>query len=557
MLSNKIVNGLFSLLERAPWIGRAIMSVPPLAQLVNRWIVNSAAAAVPPRPLPYSLWSPDPKTDAEKAIYTTWPGLTDRSFTGRHLAPMDADEVERLPCVDALKDLFKRERFEPSRTTSVLFCLFAQWFTDSFLRTAAPDARRNTSNHEIDLCQIYGLGEHSTRLLRQPQGGLLKSRMVDGAEYPALLADETTLEVKPEFAGVAYDPLGAMGYFTDPPNGATAKTLRDTIKTKIGDWASADDRWSCFHAAGLERAGSTIVYSALNTVFLREHNRLARALATAHPDWGDDRLFETARNINIVLLLKIIIEDYINHLASIPLTISFDQGFADTRPWYRTNRISLEFNLLYRWHAMVPDRFRLAGEDLAPTDFRFNNALLEQVGVEQVLEAASGQPAGRLGLHNTPEFLLEADVATVRLGRRYRLKGFNDYRRRWGLDRYRSFEELTGGNLALAAELRALYPDQAGKKGIDRLELFVGLLAEQRRASAVLPELMKVMVASDAFSQALTNPLLAGYVYRPECFGSIGMAAIRRTRSFRDLVWRNLPPGAPKPDIRFSLATPR
>ena len=33
---------------------------------------------------------------------------------------------------------------------------FAQWFTDSFLRTSLTDYRKNESNHEIDLCQIYG-----------------------------------------------------------------------------------------------------------------------------------------------------------------------------------------------------------------------------------------------------------------------------------------------------------------------------------------------------------------------------------------------------------------
>ncbi len=64
---------------------------------------------------------------------------------------------------------------------------FAQWFTDSFLRTDRTDVRRNTSNHEIDLCQIYGLTEAATRMLREGAGGRLKSQTIAGQLCPPFL----------------------------------------------------------------------------------------------------------------------------------------------------------------------------------------------------------------------------------------------------------------------------------------------------------------------------------------------------------------------------------
>ena len=81
-------------------------------------------------------------------------------------------------------ELFRRPpgKETPSVDTSVLFLLFAQWFTDSFLRTDHTDWRKNTSTQEIDFCQIYGLSEPRTRLLRSMQGGRLKSQQIDGQE---------------------------------------------------------------------------------------------------------------------------------------------------------------------------------------------------------------------------------------------------------------------------------------------------------------------------------------------------------------------------------------
>ena len=72
-----------------------------------------------------------------------------------------------------------------------MFVFFAQWFTDSFLRTDLTDFRKNESNHEIDLCQIYGRNIAATDLLRSHVGGHLKSQVIDGRGVPRLLVPGT------------------------------------------------------------------------------------------------------------------------------------------------------------------------------------------------------------------------------------------------------------------------------------------------------------------------------------------------------------------------------
>src|SRR5206468_8630840 len=111
--------------------------------------------------------------------------------------------------------LYKRSAFTPSKTTSALLCFFAQWFTDSVLRTNPYDRRMNTSNHEIDLCQIYGLDAETAALLRTGKGGRLKTSL--GGLFPALLPDDAAVPL-PEFK--------AMPYLAGLPDG---ETLEDEV----------------------------------------------------------------------------------------------------------------------------------------------------------------------------------------------------------------------------------------------------------------------------------------------------------------------------------------
>jgi prostaglandin-endoperoxide synthase 2 len=81
----------------------------------------------------------------------------------------------------------------------------------------------------------------------------------------------------------------------------------------------------------------------------------------------------------------------------------------------------------------------------------------------------------------------------------------------------------------LQAGLRDLCRD------VDRIELYTGLFAEDTRPNSVLPALIGRLVAVDAFSQALTNPLLSPRVFT-------------RRRSRRS-GWRS---SAPRPRCRTS-----
>ena len=97
----------------------------------------------------------------------------------------------------------------------------------------------------------------------------------------------------------------------------------------------------------------------------------------------------------------------------------------------------------------------------------------------------------------------------------------------------KSFAELTS-DTEVRERLEALYDDD-----IDRLEWYVGIFAEEYPDYLMMGELLTTMVANDAFTQALTNPVLSRSVFNEETFSPAGMKIIEETHSLQQILARN------------------
>src|SRR5450759_821087 len=270
-------------ISNIPWFWRWISSVSFLRTVTNRVFINAIANSTLPRPDPLSLWGPGESAGSGSTTYPSWPSLVDRKYTGRHLPPAPDEYTHSLPGIAKLRPLFGREgEMQPCPKSSALFAFFAQWFTDSFLRTDPDDFRKNTSNHEIDLCQIYGLDTNDTDLLRQRGEGKLAAQMIKQQEFPPYLFNPHSGAIDERFRRLSYIDFKTGDF-------------RHDVSTSM---QIPPERKRQFFASGLERGNSTILYTAINTVFLREHNRLCGLMKARYPAWTDGRLFETARNTN-------------------------------------------------------------------------------------------------------------------------------------------------------------------------------------------------------------------------------------------------------------------
>ncbi len=380
-----------------------------------------------------------PHPFSTRSSYTSWESLTDRAWSGRHLP---ASAPTGLPDIKDVVELFRRPagqaRFSAKSTN--LFPSFAQWFTDGFLRTDDKDRRMNTSNHEIDMCPLYGLRKQHTvalRLMSDERGkrGRLKSQIIGDEEYPQFLFEDDGTTMKPEFA-----VLGAP--------------LRLPANWPI------EKRRTLF-AVGGDRANSSPQTAMLNTLFMREHNRICGLLEAKNPSWDDERVFQTARNIVIALLIKIVVEEYINHISPYHFRFAADPSAAWNSRWCRPNWIAVEFNLLYRWHSLVPDQLHWDGREVATQELSLDNRPLFDIGLARAFDATSRQTACELAMFNTPDFLMTAEEMSIQQGRTNQLATYNDYREAMSYPRVTAFEQISADPRVVEG-LKTLYKTPTG-----------------------------------------------------------------------------------------------
>jgi len=175
-----------------------------------------------------------------------------------------------------------------------------------------------------------------------------------------------------------------------------------------------------------------------------------------------------------------------------------------------------------------------------------DNEIVTEHGIAGLFAEASSQNSAELGLFNTPDFLLPVERHTVEIGRTAQLAGYNDYRAACGYPRIWSFNDISSRR-DVREGLAQRY------SAVDDIDLYVGLFAEDVVEGSALPALMGAMVGCDAFTQALTNPLLAETVFGEQTFSDVGLAEIEATNKLRDIVHRNLA-GEEEQEPRVSFA---
>ncbi len=297
-------------------------------------------------------------------------------------------------------------------------------------------------------------------------------------------------------------------------------TLRDLgnggrLKTSAGEMlpfnttglpnAGAPD--PSFFVAGDVRANEQSGLTAMHTLFVREHNRLAGLLAENNPSWNDEELFQTTRKIVGAELQTITYREFLPSLLGKRNTRAlspYGYDYDDTLNAGITNEFAAS---IYRFgHSMLPEEMmmaRMPGEEpdtLSMKDAFFNPSFLVSDGtgdtqhMDQILLGLSTTIAQEIDTKVTEgirNFLFGApgsggmDLASLNIqrGRDHGMPSYNEMRLAYGLSPALSFRDITRDR-SVQEKLKLLYGT------VHDIDSWVGGLAEDHFRGGSVGELM-------------------------------------------------------------------
>ena len=238
--------------------------------------------------------------------------------------------------------------------------------------------------------------------------------------------------------------------------------------------------------AGDVRANENSELTSIQTLFVREHNRLAAQIASRNPRMTDEQIYQQARRLVIGEAQNITYNEYLPALLG--------QNALMRYTGYKPNvnaGISNEFSTAaFRLgHSMLTDDVEFItndGEEAQPevslASVFFNPSVVQSSGIDTVLKYLASSNSEEIDtkiVDSVRNFLFGApgagglDLASLNIqrGRDHGLADYNTTRAALGLGKVTSFAQITS-DTALAAKLQALYGN------VDNIDLWVGGLAE-------------------------------------------------------------------------------
>ena len=289
---------------------------------------------------------------------------------------------------------------------------------------------------------------------------------------------------------------GSQIYGSDAATAASLRTFSGgRLKTSDGNLlpTAADGSF----LAGDIRVNENIELITMQTLFMREHNRLADGIAKADPKLTDEQIFQQARRIVIAELQVITYKEFIPALL----------GEGALRPYagYNPNvnaSISNEFATVgFRiGHSMLGSDVEFldnAGNEVHDAvelrDAFFNPGLIQETGIDSVLKYLASDRAEEIDtkvVDDVRNFLFGApgqgglDLASLNIqrGRDHGLPDYNDMRAAYGLKKVTSFAQITP-DVELQKQLQAAYGT------VDKVDAWVGGLAEKHLPGSSVGEL--------------------------------------------------------------------
>lgn len=343
----------------------------------------------------------------------------------------------------------------------------------------------NRNSAFMDLSTVYGSNEDTARNLRTHEHGLMKMTIVEGEELPPFQSGSTDEAALGETSG-------QIRFFTGDPRGSEIPAL-----------------------------------TAIHTMFLRNHNRIARKIRDSHhaKGWTDEQLYQRSKIINIWTFQRILYREWL------PLLLG-DDVIELVSGGYESNYdplVRVESSILFRFgHDMLPQKLHAvtypyfdnspdihySAFDLRGTFFRSD--MVVQYGADGFLLGSMTQEAQKVDGFITDDvrsFLFNGlplentlfDLPAITLARSLELgvPDCNTFRNSIGLASHTDFTPFG----SRAGDVSGVYGT------IDEVPLFVCGIFEQHVADALVGETIHDTILDQFVRIAIGDPMF--YLYVP------------------------------------------
>jgi hypothetical protein len=285
-------------------------------------------------------------------------------------------------------------------------------------------------------------------------------------------------------------------------NSSTIKKLKQEYLPFITDGSCQNigERKPCFITGDI-RANQNVLLTGLQTVWMREHNRIAEILYKHYPDWNDEKLFQETRRIVIAEYQHIIYNEWLPVLVGKKAAKLYDLKPLNQDYFYKYDEnlyphIANEFSTAaFRFgHTLVKSTFSKADIKFRPfgqTTLRksvFNPlTTFHRGGIDSYIRGSLIDHPDVYDSHITDTLLnhlfegLNPKIETHRFslpalninrGRDHGLQSYNEYRYLCGLNYAKDFKDLTNIPKTTLKRLEEVYED------VNDIDLFTGGVSE-------------------------------------------------------------------------------
>jgi hypothetical protein len=359
---------------------------------------------------------------------------------------------------------------------------------------------------------------------------------------------------------------GSAVYGSDPARAAALRTfIGGRLKTSAGNLLP-------FNTAGLENANDAHLFpddqlfvagdirvnenvelTSMQTLFMREHNRLAGQFAAADPSLTDAQIYQKARRVVIAEIQAVTYNEFAPTLLGRDALAPYRGYNPNVNPG-----IALEFSTAaFRiGHTLLDNAVGFMNNDgdsmrdpMPLAQAFFNSPMVTQTGIDPILKFLASDRAQEVdtriidGVRNFlfgPPGAGGLDLASLNIqrGRDHGMADYNTVRAAYGLPRVRNFSQVTS-DPAVQATLRQLYGS------VDNMDLWVAGLAEDHvPGSSVGPTFRRII------ADQLERSRDGDRFYYENTFSGAELKALRATR-LCDIIARNTTATNLQPNVFF------